>query len=159
MAEFSKKSWHYRMASHISNDWELNHYMTICTYVRKVLLGLLFFIGLAASAGAAVVLNIGGLILLFQGSWVGSGPGMFHLANAATATLLVLFGVPATWHHFEMNWRLDKFFRATRRKLTFKKYNVNDAPVYRRHEPSFLVVWYRSIKDKFCFRVRFYDED
>lgn len=131
--KLNKKSWHYQVAS-FGNVYSIEYQVhDFCSYIRVVFKGL-FLILLAILAGVV----FGYLMVIQPGIWALGGFQTWYFENNdvlrsglviwAFVCFSISLGVYLTW-------------RDSRRNL--------------QQDSGFFTLWYRSFKDKVCFKVDF----
>jgi hypothetical protein len=129
--EINRNSWHYKVATLVTPEHQINR--DLCGYIRAVLVGLgLSFFMLVAGVLILLfaVLNILGIIEMFMGTWAKSP---YALVNIAGLGIALMYGIPA-------------LFRWSRKRLKESS---------QASEPSLVARWYRDHKEKVCSTIKF----
>jgi hypothetical protein len=163
--EFSKNSWHYKLACHgnSSNLFESNTIrgqINLCPYVWMIIFGLLKLVLsgivislflLSAAGGIYAVFSM--LMLVFSGltgiylhDIVQEDLGMISLVVTLTFTVLTFCGGVGEWFDNRMY-----FFP----KYITKYFPKKSETVIKAKEPSIVVEWVKAKKNKVCPIITF----
>lgn len=162
----NKKSWHYWLATEFtkfnSNNWNCNVDFDGCAYIRAVVLGLIKCCAFPIFPVCWMLISVGVWAVALYNKLIHNIPyniNPFFLTGVGIfcvlLVLLIIAAVTTWWHNRQYGLEAEQ---ARRRYTTAKK--IPGAPKYAEptaKEPSFLTIWYRSVKDKVCFRVKFSD--
>lgn len=149
---FSKNSWHWRLANTYGNAKTRYDYKTetykyegdICSYTRSVLWGILGALVVTAALGivAASIANFGAWVVagIVMGSWVKLDLlGAIIIAVVCVAALVALVFYLTTEHE---KWKRRRW--ELRHKRAFLEEEKPE---------GFVKAAYRKFKDKTCFRI------
>lgn len=146
---FDKKSWHYELAEMGGfryYDWQEQNF---CTYARKVLIGiflsiLITIIG-AGAAGTVVMPLVTYIGYLSTGVWLGGESGDIHVAYFIVDTVLIV--TVLLWYLVDVLIPC-----AYNGAIEFVTKEVRKVP-----SDSFVKTWWKSFKEKTCFKIEFID--
>lgn len=132
--KLNRKSWHFALASYGTYPYDVEYYAhDICSYTHKVLNGFmkaLFFIALGVFLGYCMLVEPFIWFSYNFAFWY-ANQNLPLIVGIVFWALLVLIGVFGMHFHYK------------------EKRNKPKPP------PSFLSLWYRSFKEKICFKVDF----
>ncbi len=157
MDTLRKKSLHFRLAHtyarfEVPANWDMNEGKWVetptdfCSYARAVIAGIVIALCITLIGGIFASITIGDFIawvsiLITRGYFVEPEPGaLITMIVSIIGTALYLF------HKFMINiykpWKEARRDRLAQEPIVIK-------------EPTFLGTWYKSIKEKACFSIKF----
>lgn len=105
MIKISTKSWHYQMASIVSDYNYPSH--SICKYTNQVVCGTLIYSIMIAMCALVIGFNLMGLLALVQGIWEFDATLPFAVVNIITLIISTVVGgaVLASHARRNMKWK------------------------------------------------------
>lgn len=148
-----KNSWHYRLAT-VYGKWSPyrdGDAYDICSYGRKVAFGALIALVFAIIGAVAVNCVVDAVMFFSMFNYYDESIihvwGIFGTVGTALAVLSATCRLAVYLLRKSINW-IGDWFRGQAFADTIYR-------AFAKCKPSFLGSWYRSYKDKVCFRVTF----
>lgn len=145
---FDINSWHYKLASSFGYDPDFKK-NDICAYLRKVALGMIITPVIATCIGIIGWLLLTMMVQMVLGPWFYFMYGLPLEDDVITSWVIVAFsliivGTPILY----TVWR-------TKREIARQNASRSDTINHKKKPDSFLILAYRSYKDKFCAKLAF----
>lgn len=141
----SKKSWHWRLAVTYGNHYEYDTDTDLCTYIRHVMRGIFVALLVTAAGGLCISAPMGSLL-----AWIAYviTHGMTEMDPVAFAGAALIGGITILTGLFVL------FNTDAGEEVISKVKGAVKITIPKPKEDSFLVLAYRSFKDKTCVRLR-----
>ena len=140
----SKKSWHWRLAVTYGSHYEYDTETDLCTYIRNVLKGIFVVMLVIVAGGLCISAPMGSLA-----AWI-----VYVITNGITEMDPVAFAGAFLIFGFVILTGLFLLFNTdTGEEVVSKVKRAVRIKIPKPQEDSFLVLAYRSFKDKTCVRL------